>query len=219
MAAVMGHVVKVIVVGNDVQQASGLAAWPHRTPRMRVLGPVPPADAAAAVESDTPDVLLLQRLVPPRATGTVLEDIRRVAPSLPILVSGDEGDHEVISAALSAGACGVVSSTAPVPVMREALFRARAGELVLEDEELRLLVIELAMTRAHRATSRLTERERQVLCGFAEGRSIDEISSLLGIRVGTVQTHMKNAMAKLGVHTKVEAVRLAFRDGLATVPA
>ena len=217
MAAEMGQVVKVLVVGSDVQQASDLAARPHRTPRMRVFGPVLPADAAAAVGKGSPDVLLLQRLVPPRATGPVLEDVRRVAPSLPILVSGDEGDHEVISAALSAGACGVVSSSAPVPVMREALLRARAGELVLEDEGLRLLVVELAMTRALRATSCLTERERQVLSRFAEGRSIDEISTLLGIRVSTVQTHMKNAMAKLGVHTKVEAVRLAFRDGLAAV--
>jgi DNA-binding NarL/FixJ family response regulator len=219
MAAEMGHVVKVLVVGSDVQQASELAAWPRRTPRMKVLGPVLPANAAAAVESGSHDVLLLQRLVPARATGPILEDVRRVAPSLPILVSGDEGDHEVISAALSAGACGVVSSTAPVSVMREALFRAKAGELVLEDDELRLLVMELAVTRAQLATSRLTERERQVLRQFAEGRSIDEISSLLGIRMGTVQTHMKNAMAKLGVHTKVEAVRLAFRDGLAAVPA
>ena len=46
-----------------------------------------------------------------------------------------------------------------------------------------------------------------------------EIAALLGISPMTVQSHVKNVLAKLGVHSKVEAVRLAWRFGAIAMPA
>ncbi len=64
----------------------------------------------------------------------------------------------------------------------------------------------------------LTPREIEVLELLAAGSSTHEIASSLGISATTVQSHVKNLLAKLGVHSKVEAVRLAWRSGAVATP-
>ena len=55
----------------------------------------------------------------------------------------------------------------------------------------------------------LTPRERQVLNCMAEGAGRSEVAARLHVSVNTVRTHLQNLMAKLGVHSSVEAVALA----------
>jgi DNA-binding NarL/FixJ family response regulator len=96
----------------------------------------------------------------------------------------------------------------------DALRRATAGELVLPVDHLSSLVSGMRPP-ATGGLGRLTDREREVLHLFAEGLGTAEVAHRLGISVGTVQSHAKNVLSKLGVHSKVEAVRLVLREGLA----
>jgi DNA-binding NarL/FixJ family response regulator len=64
-----------------------------------------------------------------------------------------------------------------------------------------------------RRLSALTERERQVLALLTKGCSHKQVATSLGISVKTVGTHVQNLLAKLGLHTRVEAVALAVRAG------
>jgi DNA-binding NarL/FixJ family response regulator len=65
-----------------------------------------------------------------------------------------------------------------------------------------------------RSASRLTPRELEVLELLAEGRSPQEISAGLFISTKTVSTHIEHIFTKLGVSSRVQAVALAYRDGL-----
>ena len=107
--------------------------------------------------------------------------------------------------------------------MEDAIRRAIAGELVLPDDHLSSLVDRLRSVRAglNGATNldSLTARELEVLGLLSDGRSTAEIAALLGISPMTVQSHVKNVLGKLGVHSKVEAVRLAWRFGAIAMPA
>jgi len=60
----------------------------------------------------------------------------------------------------------------------------------------------------------LTSRERQVLVLLVEGASNKELARRLSIRSNTVRTHVQNLLAKLQVHTRLEAVTLAIRGGI-----
>jgi len=62
---------------------------------------------------------------------------------------------------------------------------------------------------------RLTARELQVLRLVVGGHSSASVAAVLGIRVRTAETHRRNLMAKLGVHSAVELTLLALRQGLA----
>ncbi len=64
---------------------------------------------------------------------------------------------------------------------------------------------------------RLTEREREVLTVAAEGLTAREMATRLGVRERTVTTHLGRIYGKLGVGSRLAAVRLAARSGLVTV--
>ena len=94
--------------------------------------------------------------------------------------------------------------------------RALAGELVLPITELPSLVDRVRQARVRRTRAlldTLTAREREILAALADGASTVEIAAQFGISRATVQTHVKNLLGKLGVHSKVEAVGTAWRAG------
>ena len=61
--------------------------------------------------------------------------------------------------------------------------------------------------------SPLTEREREVLLGSANGATIEEVASKLYLSEGTVRNYLSTAIKKLGARNRVEAARLADRKG------
>ena len=63
----------------------------------------------------------------------------------------------------------------------------------------------------------LTKRECSILDSIARGGSYAKVADALGLSIGTVQTHIKHIYAKLGVHSRTEAILEAQRLGL--IPA
>jgi DNA-binding CsgD family transcriptional regulator len=61
--------------------------------------------------------------------------------------------------------------------------------------------------------AQLTNREREILRQIASGLQNKEVAQALGISLATVRNHVHNILDKLGVHSKLEAVCLAFRSG------
>jgi two-component system nitrate/nitrite response regulator NarL len=68
--------------------------------------------------------------------------------------------------------------------------------------------------RADTAGPPLSERERQVLQGFARGRSVPQLAAELYLGVSTVKTHTQRLYEKLGVNDRAAAVAEAMRRGL-----
>jgi two-component system nitrate/nitrite response regulator NarL len=60
----------------------------------------------------------------------------------------------------------------------------------------------------------LSPREREILNLLAEGRTQGQIAAGLVISSKTVATHIQHILAKLGVHTRAQAVAMAFQRGL-----
>jgi two-component system nitrate/nitrite response regulator NarL len=209
--------IRVLVVDEDLGLTQGLIlALPQRGP-VRVLGPVPDApEALAALEEGLADLVLVDM---DRADGRgaeVLGAIRDGGGRIRVLAASDQHGLDVAAAALAAGACGVLPAERDRSLV-DVFRRAHAGELVLPAADLPRLVDRLVHQRAptHDLSS-LTARERQILASLADGMSTPEMAVALSISPLTVQSHVKNILAKLGVHSKVEAVRLAWRSGLGT---
>src|SRR3712207_8611823 len=97
-----------------------------------------------------------------------------------------------------------------------------AGEQVLSREEV-LGMLRLAGQRqeadqeAQARLAALTERERAVLRGLAEGLSDKELAAQLHVSTKTVQFHMTNILQKLGVDSRLQALVVAVRHGAAEI--
>lgn len=96
---------------------------------------------------------------------------------------------------------------------------AASGEVVTGQRLIVYVIVEsharpVAEPGAMNGGPALTKRELQVVTEIAMGRRVPEIASYLQIATTTVQTHVRNAMAKLGAHTQAQLVAKALAEGL-----
>ena len=212
--------IRVSVVDDHIRLVESLRlAW-GRGSRLRVLGPFVPGVAALRA---APDVVVVDLERDDGHGLGALVEVCEAVRDVRVIAATTERDPELGSAIVTAGASGLLPSWGDPAEMEDAIRRAVAGELVLPDDHLSSLVDRLRAVRA-RVTGAanlesLTARELEVLRLLSDGRSTVEIAALLGISPMTVQSHVKNVLAKLRVHSKVEAVRLAWRFGAIAMPA
>jgi DNA-binding NarL/FixJ family response regulator len=213
--------VNVLVVEERPGFASELLAAFRRRAGVRIHGPVAgPRAAAEAHAAGLADVVLVE-LAPgePGGVGSIAEIIATI-PTVHVLAVTPTPGPETAADALGAGACGLIDRHAEVAALRQAFVQAAAGELVIPDQDLASIIARIdGLRRAACGIDTLTEREVEVLGLLADGWATGEIAQQLGISPTTVQSHVKNVLGKLGVHSKMEAVRLAWREGVARVPA
>jgi DNA-binding NarL/FixJ family response regulator len=209
---------RVAVVADHTRLVVALRQATRRS-RLRVLGPYGPDDR---LREHGIDVIVVDL---DREDGHGLATLIRVCEDqhdVRVVAATAEPDPELGSAVVTAGATGLLLSRELADV-QDGLRRAVAGELVLPDAHLTSLVERLRVTPEARvetgSIASLTSRELEVLHSLSRGLSTGEIAALLGISPMTVQSHVKNVLAKLGVHSKVEAVRIAWRCGAIAMPA
>jgi len=210
---------RILVVGESLGLAQDLLLALRRRTGFQVLGPVPDETAALELFAEArPDVVVVQldRL---DGRGVAIVSAIRSGTDVRVLAATRYPAAPDVELALAAGACGVLPTEREPSSLVSAFRRAAAGELVLPVDDLPLLVDRLheARSRRHRQSllPTLTEREREVLSAMADGATTTGIALELGISPATVQSHVKNILGKLGVHSKVEAVGVAWRGGLA----
>ena len=212
-------VTPVLVVDETPGLTQDLLLALRRRSGFQVLGPV--LDEEAAIDAILEGGIEMVIVQLDRGDGREIEIVTSIrgASSARILAATSRSATPSIELALVAGACGVLPTDLAPTNLAAAFRRALSGELVLPVDELPVLVDRVWEARARRVQgarlASLTEREREVLAALSAGESTAAIALQLGISPATVQTHVKNILGKLGVHSKVEALGAAWRGGLA----
>jgi DNA-binding NarL/FixJ family response regulator len=196
---------------------SRLLASEHDLLPIGAVGTV--AEAVIECGRRSPDVILVDLRVPDMAGVAGIRSIRRASPRSAVVVVTDRDDPVAITAAIQAGARGFVLKTQAVDDLVVIIRQAAAGEIVISVSDVPGVIGRLQLARqreneARRTFERLTARENQILALLAHGRSTTETAAALSISPLTVRSHVKSILAKLGVHSKLEAVTYALRNGL-----
>jgi|RhiMetdeSRZDD1v2_1073273.scaffolds.fasta_scaffold15638_7 DNA-binding NarL/FixJ family response regulator len=205
------QITRVLVVDDHEVFSEALEAFLGRQPGIRVVGSARDADQAMALLGKGPHVVLMDLDMPGIDGIETTRRIRDAAPDVKVVLLTGVERPDAIAKALSAGACGYVPKSRAVEEVMEVVRRAAAGEIVVPATD----PGRLGGLGEH-GLARLTPRETQVLRALAAGETAAKIAASLGISRLTVQSHVKSILAKLGVHSKIEAITLAWRDGLAT---
>ena len=194
-------------------------------PTLRMLTP-PAHSSEEAVElagRRRPDVVLMD--IEFRGSMSGIEATRQIkilSPSTKVVImTAHQGDRLLVEA-VEAGASGFLRKTEGVDEVLNAVKAAAAGEILVDRMELARLLPHVARERevqrdAEALLGQLTEREREILQLLGDGLRNEDIAIRLFISPQTVQTHVRNILTKLGVHSKLEAVVFALRHGAVTV--
>lgn len=167
-----------------------------------------------------PDIVVMDVTMPDlngiEATRQILES----HPDIPIIALSMHSDRRYVFEMFRAGAKGYLLKDCAFDELNRAIRTVLGGHPYVSPSIAGALVSELKKphstpedaTRA--ASPDLTSREKEVLQLMAEGRSTKEIAAVLHISVKTVETHRRQLMSKLQVHSVAELTRYAIREGL-----
>jgi DNA-binding NarL/FixJ family response regulator len=213
--------VRVLIADDQRVIREGLAMLLGLLPDVEVVGEAGDGEEAVALAVEREADIVLMDLRMPRLDGaaaTRLLTQRR--PDCAVLVLTTYADDESIFDALGAGARGYLTKNVGADELARAITKVAAGETVLEGPvQERVLAAALQRHEPPSLPDELTPREAEVLALIAEGLSNAEIAHRLTIGVATVKTHVNRIFLKTAVRDRPQAMRYAYRHGLAQPPS
>jgi PAS domain S-box-containing protein len=178
--------------------------------------------AEARTMADDVDVAVIDLVLPDGSGADLIGDVRRRSPDAQALMITPRPDRAAAAVAVERGAAGVLSGETHLQELMAAIRRLRRGEPLMASAEV-VELLRLAARRREReledrrALDRLTARERQVLQLMADGLDHHEAAARLHVSPRTQRNHVANILAKLRVHSQLQALLLALRYGVVVV--
>lgn len=163
-----------------------------------------------------PHVVIMDAVLPDGCGLEVTRKIKETLPAVEVLVMTDRlDDHEALDA-IEAGATGYLLKDIPRENLIRAVRAVHDGRAFFHPHLTRKMLDQLGqLARRQRARlSVLTERELQILTELAGGATDAEIARKYVVSVGTVKTHIRNILRKLGCRNRTQVVAYVFRKGL-----
>jgi DNA-binding NarL/FixJ family response regulator len=182
-----------------------------------------PEEAIGLSGEKRPNVVLMDVEFPSEISGIdATRQIKKRSPRTNVVIMTAHEDEGLLVEAVEAGASGFLKKTEGVDEVLSTVKAAAAGEILIDQNELARLLPQVAREREVRREAelllgQLTDREREILQLLGEGHRNEDIAAKLFISPQTVQTHVRNILTKLGVHSKLEAVVFGLRHGVVTV--
>jgi two-component system nitrate/nitrite response regulator NarL len=206
--------ISAVVVDDHPFFRDGLARGMTQSGRIRVLGEADGGRAGLALIADLkPDVAVVDYQMPGMDGLALVAAALRDGLATRILLLSAATDGSIVYAALEAGAAGYISKDATRAEIVQAVADVAAGRTVVPPELAAGLAGEIRLRRTSSAPI-LSEREREVLAGFARGLSIPQIADELFLGASTVKTHTQRLYEKLGVSDRAAAVAEGMRHHL-----
>jgi len=185
---------------------------------MEVVIATSPDEGLEAAVREAPDVVLLDIGLPGRSGLELGKEILEAHPTTKIVIVTSLEDQRALQEAVKLGFHGFLTKDTKLPQLVRAIRDVEEGQLVVphrlairrrngDSEEVALLA------------SQLTPREREVLSLLVAGSNSSEIARALAVSPNTVRTHVQSILAKLQVHSRLEAVAFARRNHLLSHPS
>ncbi len=218
------EVISVLLVEDHASYRQALDAVIRMEDDLAVVAHVSDAAEAGAVAADTRPTVALVDLDLPGGSGVQgITAIRQASPRTACVVLSALTDDLEFGRAIQAGVSAALHKSIDIPELLEVVRQVAAGATVFPPEETarRLQAVDRSRERNRHAEAigeSITAREREVLGRLAEGEDNRRIAHDLGISPETVQTHIRNLLAKLEVGSRLEAVVKALRLGLVRPP-
>lgn len=205
--------IKILLVDDHAVVRSGLSKFLLVNKDLKLIGEASDgAEAVQMVALHKPDVVLMDLMMPGVDGIAATREIHTKYPNVKVIALTSFAEQNMVQGALQAGAIGYLQKNVTAKELGYAIRAACEGRMTLSPEATQVLANSVAQPQL--SGSQLTERERDVLKCMVAGQNNNEIADALVISLGTVKFHISNIFQKLGVDSRVEAVKLAIEQKL-----
>lgn len=160
------------------------------------------------------DLVILDIYMPDRSGLDILKQIQASYPDTKVLIISGLPERQYALNAIKAGASGYLAKdTAPEELLK-AVKAVLRGRRYVSPTLAELLVDDLNQDSDQPLHARLSEREFQIFCKLAAGRSVSEIAGELFLSVKTVSTYRSRVLEKMSFSTNADLTLYAVRNGM-----
>lgn len=210
---------RILLVDDHRMMREGLRAILERNEAHAVVGEAASGrEAVRLAEAERPDVVVMDVAMPDMNGIEATRALREILPETRVVALSSHSDRRYVQAILDAGAFGYVLKADAYDELLRAVDAAVRGRKYL-CAEVTKDVIGSALQRGLPGSvyELLGAREREVLQLLAEGLTSSEIAQRMGVSTSTVETHRRNIMRKLDLHSVAELTKYAIREGMTSV--
>jgi two-component system invasion response regulator UvrY len=164
-------------------------------------------EAMALVRADAWDLAIVDVSLGERSGLDVLKDMKRVRPSMPVLMLSMHSEEQYARRAFQAGASGYIMKDSPRATLLEAINRVLGGGRYVSPALAETLAFYRRGEDDRPAHETLSAREFEVFRLIGSGKTVGHIAELLGLSEKTVSTYRTRILAKMELGTTAELIR------------
>ena len=214
--------IRILIADDHVVVREGTRRVLEQEPDLTVVGEAGDGEEAVRLTGAcSPDVAIIDINMPSIDGIKATEQIKKLYPSVAVLILTAYDDDQFIFRLLEVGAAGYLLKSIRGQELIDAVRAVYAGDSVLHPSVARKVLKrfrpETGEIIEQKPPDFLTEREKQVLMLATRGQSNQEIANELCLSLRTVQTHLGNIFNKLQVGSRTEAVVRALKHGWITL--
>jgi two-component system invasion response regulator UvrY len=207
--------INVVVVDDHAVVREGLKRIIAESGGMTVSGEAADGyEAMQVIRKEPCDVVLLDITMPNKSGLDVLKELHAESPRLPVLVLSMHPEDQYAVRVLRAGAAGYVTKESAPAKLVQAIRKVVRGGKYVSPSLAEKLVYDLGSETDKAPHEILSDREYQVLCMIASGKTVTQIAEELSLSVKTISTYRVRILEKLKMNNNAEITRYAIKEGL-----
>ncbi len=209
--------IKVLVVDDQEMMREGIVAMLSHHERIEVVGQAGDGvEAIRLAEKLTPDVILLDLMMPEKDGFETIPLLKKKTPNIRILVLTGSGESKSTYKAIKLGATGYLLKDFSMDTLFYAIFETYYERPFIPSSLTYKMIQDQDMFGlSDKPDTMLTDRELETLKFIALGLSNKEISQKLVLEERTVTKYVSNILKKIHVNNRTQAALYALRLGLA----
>lgn len=213
--AVKQNQIKILVVDDHSIVREGLKQILADNSRMVVAGEASTgAEVLQKIRVGNYDMVIMDISLPDRSGLEILEQLKQTVPNIPVLILSMHAEEQYATRAFKAGASGYLTKETASEQLIAAINKVAQGGKYVSPSLAEKLVFELVKDSQKPIHEVLSDRELQVLCLMASGRTLTGIAKELCVSVKTVSTHRARILEKMNMSNNAELIRYAIQNKL-----
>lgn len=216
--------VRLLIADDHEMMREGLKSLLEKESSIEVIGEAENGEQTVEMARKSGVHIVIMDVSMPDLNG--IEATRKIVadnPNTKVVALSGYANKEFVREMLSAGASAYVLKKRAYEELTRAVAEVMKGKKYLSPDIARGVVddyVELSSSLSENpAFVVLTAREREVLQQLAEGNTTKEMADSMSVSVKTIETHRRNIMEKLNLHSVAELTKYAIREGITSLDA
>ncbi|MFN2745188.1 MULTISPECIES: response regulator [Bacillus] len=206
--------IRVLLVDDHTMIRKGIRVLLEGYPEITIVGESHNGNEAIIKTNQLePDVVLMDLSMPDGLDGfTASSQIRKLKPSVKIVILTMHDEEIFVHKAIEAGAQGYVLKNSHCELLFQAIVEVNRGKYFYKTSVSQHMISQWLKSESEKPPSVLTVREKEIVRLIVLGYANKEIADQLSISVKTVENHKSNIMQKLELDSKHELIQYAIKN-------